>query len=49
MPPLVLSVDWRIVAVGLAGYLLAAAALVELTSRRAFRAPAAGRYAEVGW
>ena len=49
MPPLVLSVDWRIVLGGLAAYVLAAGALVELTSRRAFRAPAAGRYAEVGW
>jgi hypothetical protein len=48
-PPLVLSLDWSLVVAGLAAYLLLAAALVELTSRRAFRAPSAGRYVEVGW
>jgi hypothetical protein len=47
-PPLVLTVDWRLVALGAAVYvLLAAAAIVGATSA-GFRPRAAGRYREVG-
>jgi hypothetical protein len=36
-PPLLLSIDWPVVLVGLAVYLGAAAALVSVTTRRALR------------
>lgn len=48
-PPLVLSVDWRLVGIGVALYALAAALLVGLATWRAFHARSAGRFAEVGW
>jgi FtsX-like permease family len=48
-PPLVLSVDWRLVGIGVALYALAAAVLVGLATWRAFHARSAGRFAEVGW
>lgn len=48
-PPLVLSVDWGVVLFGLLAYLAAAAALVSAVTWNAFRAPAAGRFSEVGW
>jgi ABC-type antimicrobial peptide transport system permease subunit len=47
-PPLVLAVDWPIVLVGLAAFAAAATLLVVEATRRAFRAEAAGRFAEVG-
>ena len=36
-PPLLLDVDWPLVLAGLAAYLLAAAGLVSLATRSAFR------------
>lgn len=48
-PPLVLTVDWRLVGIGFALYSLAAALLVGLATWRAFHARSAGRFAEVGW
>src|SRR5207248_11415723 len=47
-PPLVLAVDWPIVLLGLVAFAAAAALLVVESTRRAFRAEAAGRFAEVG-
>jgi hypothetical protein len=46
--PLLLGVDWPVVLLGLAAYFLAAGLLVSATTRRAFRADVAGRFAEVG-
>jgi FtsX-like permease family protein len=48
-PPLVLSVDWRVLGIGVALYVLAAALLVGAATWRAFSARSAGRFAEVGW
>jgi FtsX-like permease family len=48
-PPLVLSVDWGVLALGLLAYLVASGALVVAATWSAFRSPAAGRFAEVGW
>jgi hypothetical protein len=48
-PPLVLSVDWAVVGLGLLAYAVAAALLVSAVTWNAFRAPAAGRFSEVGW
>jgi hypothetical protein len=48
-PPLVLSIDWGVLALGLVAYLAAAAALVAAATWSAFRAPSAGRFSEVGW
>ncbi|HZC28755.1 MAG TPA: FtsX-like permease family protein, partial [Gaiellaceae bacterium] len=47
-PPLVLAVDWPILLLGLAAFTAVAALLVVEATRRAFRAEAAGRFAEVG-
>src|SRR2546430_4300931 len=47
-PPLLLGVDWSVLLLGLAGYVLLAAALVGPATSRAFRADVAGRFAEVG-
>lgn len=46
--PLLLGVDWPVVLLGLATYFLAAGLLVSATTRRAFRADVAGRFAEAG-
>jgi hypothetical protein len=46
--PLLLGVDWPVVSLGLAAYFLVAGLLVSATTRRAFRAEVAGRFAEVG-
>ena len=46
--PLLLGVDWPVVSLGLAAYFLVAGLLVSATTRRAFRADVAGRFAEVG-
>jgi len=48
-PPLVLSVDWWLVAVAAGAYVVAAVALAVAVSRGAFRAPSAGRVAEATW
>jgi FtsX-like permease family len=47
-PPLVLSVDWAAILVGLAAFAACAALLVVVATRRAFRSDVAGRFAEVG-
>jgi hypothetical protein len=47
-PPLRLAIGWPLVLVGLAALLVAGGALVALITRRAFHAPTAGRYTEVG-
>jgi hypothetical protein len=47
-PPLVLAVDWPTLVLGLVAFAAAAALLVVAATRRAFRAEAAGRFAEVG-
>ncbi len=47
-PPLVVAVDWPVVALAIAGYALAAALLVGIATARAFRAPAPARVSEVG-
>ena len=47
-PPLVLAVDWPVVLLGLVAFAAATALLVVWATRRAFRAEAAGRFAEVG-
>jgi ABC-type antimicrobial peptide transport system permease subunit len=47
-PPLVLSVDWAAILVGLAAFAACAALLVVVATRRAFRGDVAGRFAEVG-
>jgi hypothetical protein len=47
-PPLVLAVDWPAVLLGLVAFAAAAALLVVAATRWAFRAEAAGRFAEVG-
>jgi hypothetical protein len=46
--PLLLGIDWPILLLGLLGYFMLAAVLVSATTRRAFRADVAGRFAEVG-
>jgi hypothetical protein len=46
--PLLLGVDWPALLLGLLAYFLLTAALVSATTRRAFRADVAGRFAEVG-
>jgi hypothetical protein len=46
--PLLLGIDWPIVLLGLLVYFLVGALLVSATTRRAFRADVAGRFAEVG-
>jgi hypothetical protein len=46
--PLLLGIDWPIVMVGLLAYFVVGALLVSATTRRAFRADVAGRFAEVG-
>jgi hypothetical protein len=46
--PLLLDVGWPTVLLGLLAYFLVAALLVSATTRRAFRADVAGRFAEVG-
>ena len=48
-PPLELSVDWSVLGLGLLAYAAAAALLVSAVTWNAFRAPAAGRFSEVGW
>ena len=48
-PPLELSVDWSVLALGLLAYAAAAALLVSAVTWNAFRAPAVGRFSEVGW
>jgi hypothetical protein len=48
-PPLVLSLDWSVLAVGLLAYLIASGALVAAVTWHAFRSPAVGRFSEVGW
>ena len=48
-PPLELSVDWGVLGLGLLAYAAAAALLVSAVTWNAFRAPAAGRFSEVGW
>jgi hypothetical protein len=48
-PPLVLSVDWSVLGLGLLAYLAAAAALVAACAWSAFRSESAGRFTEVGW
>jgi hypothetical protein len=48
-PPLVLSVDWAVLALALVAYVAAAAALVSAVTWNAFRSPVAGRFSEVGW
>lgn len=47
-PPLVLAVDWPILLLGAVAFAAAASLLVVAATRRAFRAEAAGRFAEVG-
>lgn len=47
-PPLVLSVDWAAILVGLAAFSAGATLLVFGATRRAFRHDVAGRFAEVG-
>jgi hypothetical protein len=47
-PPLRLAIGWPVVVAGLALLLLVGGALVTVISRRAFEAPVAGRYTEVG-
>jgi hypothetical protein len=46
--PLLLGLDWPAVLLGLLAYFLLTALLVSATTRRAFRADVAGRFAEVG-
>jgi hypothetical protein len=46
--PLLLGVDWPALLLGLLAYFLLTALLVSATTRRAFRADVAGRFAEVG-
>jgi hypothetical protein len=46
--PLLLGIDWTTLLLGLLAYFLLAALLVSATTRRAFRADVAGRFAEVG-
>lgn len=48
-PPLVLSVDWGVLGLGLLAYLVTAAVLVGGATWSAFRAPSAGRFLEAGW
>jgi FtsX-like permease family len=48
-PPLVLSIDWGALGLGLLAYLAAAALLVSAATWSAFRSPSAGRFSEVGW
>ena len=48
-PPLVLSIDWGALGLGLLAYLAAAALLVGAATWSAFRSPSAGRFAEAGW
>jgi hypothetical protein len=45
-PPLLLAVDWPVVALAVAAYALLAAALVGLAAARAFRSPVPGRVSE---
>jgi hypothetical protein len=47
-PPLLLGFDWTVVLFGLVLYAAAAAILVAVATRRAFRHDVAGRFAEVG-
>jgi hypothetical protein len=47
-PPLVLGFDWPVLFLGLVLYAAAAAILVGVATRRAFRHDVAGRFAEVG-
>jgi hypothetical protein len=47
-PPLVLVVDWRLVALGAAGYVALAAGAIAATTWVGFRARSAGRFQEVG-
>jgi CDP-diglyceride synthetase len=47
-PPLLLDVDWTIVALGLVIFLVVTTALVGITTRQAFRAEVAGRFVEAG-
>ena len=46
--PLLLGIDWPVVLLGLLAYFAFGALLVAITTRRAFRADVAGRFAEVG-
>jgi hypothetical protein len=46
--PLLLGVEWPTLLLGLLAYFAVAALLVSATTRRAFRADVAGRFAEVG-
>jgi hypothetical protein len=46
--PLLLGIDWPVLLLGLLAYFLLATVLVSATTRRAFRADVAGRFAEVG-
>ena len=48
-PPLVLSLDSGVLAIGLLAYLAAAGALVAAVTWNAFRSPVVGRFSEVGW
>ena len=48
-PPLVLSIDWAALGLGLLAYLAAAALLVSAATWSAFRSPSAGRFVEAGW
>jgi hypothetical protein len=48
-PPLVLSIDWGALALGLFVYLAAAAVLVGGATWSAFRSASAGRFLEAGW
>jgi hypothetical protein len=48
-PPLVLSIDWGALGLGLLVYLAAAAVLVSAATWSAFRSPSAGRFVEAGW
>ena len=47
-PPLLVAVDWPVVALAVGAYALAAVLLVGLATARAFRAPAPPRMSEVG-
>jgi FtsX-like permease family len=47
-PPLLVGVDWPVLALGLLVYAAIGAAVVALATHRAFRADVAGRFAEVG-
>jgi hypothetical protein len=47
-PPLLLDVDWTVVALGLVTFLVVTTALVGITTRQAFRAEVAGRFVEAG-